>query len=771
MTCVSAPLPLLHVRVLELSGGYAGGLTGRLLRGYGAHVSRVDPGFGVSLTNDEYVYLHQGKHSADVADLEMLVNQADLIISDLQPLLLSRLGIDWHTQHLAHPQQVIVSVTPFGLTGPYADHEHTNAVAFALGGIMGLSGDATRTPLVTGGNQAYALAGISAFAAAVTAWLGCQRHQRGDVVDISGQECAAGMLEYYGPQASYTGISTVRMGNHTRATWGVYPCLDGYAGVFALERQVTPLFALLDDPELDHPRFREPLQRLLVENDEELSAKLYVYFADKSQEELRAISLATRVPIGTATTPGELLANTGLMERGAFDTVVVDGHAFTVPGRPFPGFGWVGAETSEDASEICPIHPSGADIGFPQLPLAGIRVIDLTMMWAGPYATLRMAEMGAEVIKVESPSAWDNIRTLIPQPGVAEPWNSAFYFNAYNRDKQSLTLDLAKPAGRELLLRLVAHSDVLIENYRADVLDKLGVGVEVLHAANPNLVVVSMAAFGKHGPDRNYVGFGPVIELMSGLASLSGYGDGEPFKTGISYGDPVAGIFAVAATALALLGAHTGIHVDLAQRETAMVLIGEAFLAAGRGEEPVHRGCRDARFAPQGCYPVDGDDQWLVISVRTDNEWLAFCDVLGLGDVNDLRHYNESERHLHHDDIDAAITAWSQTQDPQAAMDALQAVGVPAGRVLDVSAVLNDPQLVARGFWVELAHPEMHDYRQQGVVWPMADAHPEPRRHSPLFGEHNTLILQGLLGCSDDDLDQLRADAVIADRPINPGVG
>ena len=768
MPCVSTPLPLHNLRVLELSGGYAAGLVGRLLRGYGAHVSRIDHGMTFALTTDEQTYLHQGKHVADLADLGKLLSQADLIVSDSQPHLLTRLGIDWHSQHMAHPEQVIVSVTPFGLTGPYADHQHTNAVAFALGGIMGLTGDATRTPLLTGGNQAYALAGINAFAAAVTAWLGRQRHHHGDVLDISGQECAAGMLEYYGPQASYTGVSTVRMGNHTRATWGVYPCLDGYAGVFALERQVGPLFELLDDPELDHPRFREPLQRLLVANDEELSAKLYVYFADKTQAQLRAISLATRVPIGTATTPRELLTNAGLCERGAFDTVMVDGLVTTVPGRPFPGFGWAASDAPLNDPELIPV---GDTVGPPRLPLAGLRVIDLTMMWAGPYATLRMAEMGAEVVKVESPSAWDNIRTLISQPGVDDPWNSSFYFNAYNRDKQSLTLDLAQPAGRNALLSLAAHADVLIENYRADVLDKLDLGVEVLHAANPNLAVVSMAAFGKHGPDRNYVGFGPVIELMSGLGSLSGYGDGEPFKTGISYGDPVAGIFAVAATALALLSAHTGVHVDLAQRETAMVLIGEAFLAAGRGEQPVHRGCRDARFAPQGCYQVAGDDQWLVVSVRTDGEWRALCDVLGLDTESDLRPLDSAQRHVRHHELDAAVTKWSMTQEPQAAMDSLQGVGVPAGRVLDVAAILEDPQLVARGFWVELPHPNMHLYRQQGVVWPMADAQPAPRRHSPLFGEHNTQILQGLLGYTDEELRQLRADAVIADRPINPGVG
>ncbi len=166
-------------------------------------------------------------------------------------------------------------------------------------------------------------------------------------------------------------------------------------------------------------------------------------------------------------------------------------------------------------------------------PLDGIRVADLTMMWAGPYATKLLAEMGAEIIKVEGPRAWDNIRTLIPQPGVADPWNSAVYFNEYNRDKKSVVLDLADPRGQDAFLRLVPHCDVVIENYRADVLDKLGLGYDELRAVRPDVILVSMAAFGKSGADRDLVGFGPVIELMSGLVSLTGYeGEDEPFKTG-----------------------------------------------------------------------------------------------------------------------------------------------------------------------------------------------------------------------------------------------
>ena len=787
-------LPLDGVQVVELSGTHAAGFPGRLLQGFGACVQRLEWDGPAPITNDERLYLHTGKQSLPATQLHAALGIADIIVSDLQPYQLEQQGIDWYKQHTANPRQVIVSAAAFGLRGPYANMQHTNATAFALGGIMGLTGDAQRSPLLTGGNHAYALAGLHAFAAAVTGWLGVQRHGNGQLVDISGQECAAGMLEYYGPMTSYTGTPVTRLGNQTRATWAVYPCADGWAGVFALARQVPALFALLNDPELDEFRFRDPLQRLLPENEEELTVKLYLYFADKTMAELRDISLATRVPIGTATTPLDLLSSAGLRERGFFDSLEAetgtgtDAYSITqIPGRPFPGFGWRTASPTPVPS-VVPGSPNPKQSSpYPSVtptaqtpaseiarPLDGLRVLDLTMMWAGPFATLRMAEMGAEVIKIESPSAWDNIRTLIDQPGIEDPWNSAFYFNAYNREKKSLTLDLAQPAGRELLLRLARNADVLIENYRADVLDKLGLAPSILHAANPKLVVLSMAAFGKTGPDANYVGFGPVIELMSGLASLSGYGDGEPFKTGLSYGDPVAGTAGVAAIALGLLALQqsgVGCHIDLAQREVAMTLIGEAFVAASRGETPVHRGVRSDRFAPQGAYRAVGEDQWVVLSVRSDVEWASLCDAIDLDVNSPLRVYALDDRFENHDQIDAVISEWMQTRDAQVAMETLQSKGIPAGRVLDTTSILEDSQLNNREFWIEIPHPKMHAYRQQGSMWPLVTARAAPRRHSPLFGEHNSEILQGELGLTDNQLAELTAALVIARAPINPSVG
>ncbi len=408
-----------------------------------------------------------------------------------------------------------------------------------------------------------------------------------------------------------------------------------------------------------------------------------------------------------------------------------------------------------------------------KLPLAGVRIADLSMMWAGPYATRLLAEMGAEVIKIESPRAWDNVRTLLPQPGAPEPWNTSYYFNDYNRDKKSLTLDLAQPRGRALFLELVAKCDCVIENYRADVLDKLGIGWDVLREARPDLVLVSMAGFGKTGPERNLVGFGPIIEQMAGLASTTGYGDdGIPYKTGISYGDPIGGLAAAGAVVLALIARRRsgrGAWIDLAQRETMAQMSGAAFAAAAlRAELPAHHGNRDPRIAPQGVYPCTGEDQWLALSARTDAEWAALARVIGAAELDTL---SLAQRHARHDELDQRIEAWTRTQDPSDAASTLQRVGVAASRVLDANSIHDDPHLEARGYWVKLPHPSMPTWKQPASSWRLVEANPRPRRHAPLFGEHNREILCGLLGLTESELGALTTEGVIGDAPENPGVG
>jgi crotonobetainyl-CoA:carnitine CoA-transferase CaiB-like acyl-CoA transferase len=400
-----------------------------------------------------------------------------------------------------------------------------------------------------------------------------------------------------------------------------------------------------------------------------------------------------------------------------------------------------------------------------RLPLDGVRVLDLTMMWAGPYATRMIGEMGAEVVKIESPKAWDNIRTLMPRTEVVDdPWNSAYYFAEYNHNKKSVTLDLAAPAGRDAFLKLVANSDVVIENYRADVMGNLGLTDDVLFAANPALVLVSMAGFGKSGGDQDNVGYGPIIEMMSGLMSLSGYEADVPQKTGISYGDPVAGLAAVGAVALGVIKKRRtgkGSRVDLAQVEVSTKLAGVAFAALNRtGAAPPATGNRHPTWAPQGCYAVRGEDQWIVVSCTDDAEWAACAELIGRADLAALP---LAERRARHDELDAAIGAWSAPLDARVAVDVLQAAGVPAGRVLDMRTIKDDPHLYARGFWVRIPNEKMRPYRKSGVAWRLLEANPTITAHAPYFGADNHAVLTSVAGLSDDEVAALAAEGIIAD--------
>jgi len=305
------------------------------------------------------------------------------------------------------------------------------------------------------------------------------------------------------------------------------------------------------------------------------------------------------------------------------------------------------------------------------------------------------------------------------------------------------------------------------------VLDKLGIGWDVLRSARADLILVSMAGFGKTGPERDLVGFGPIVEMMAGMTSLSGYGDdGVPYKTGISYGDPVGGLAAVSAVVLALIQRRRtkrGVWIDLAQRETMSQMLGEAFAAASlRGEKPTHYGNRHPVWAPQGVYPVAGEDQWLAISVRDDAEWRALAAAIGAPELASL---GLAERRARHDALDARIAAWSQQQDPQTAMESLQAQRIPAARVLNTHDIHWDPHLVSRESWTFLPHPCMPPWPQPKSAWRLEEAKPEPRRHAPLFGEHNREILCGLLGLSEAEYAELEAAQVIGDAPIGASVG
>ncbi len=410
----------------------------------------------------------------------------------------------------------------------------------------------------------------------------------------------------------------------------------------------------------------------------------------------------------------------------------------------------------------------------PGRPLQGIRIADLTMIWAGPYATKILADQGAEVIKIESPAAWDNIRTLLPPPMAPGEhwWNTNFYFHEYSRNKKSLTLDLASEQGKAVFAKLLPHCDVVIENYRTDVMDNLGLSYDWLRSQRDDIIVVGMAGFGKTGPERNAVGYGPIIEMLSGLTSTSGYGDdGIPYKSGISYGDPIAGTAAAAAVATALIHRHRtgrGQYIDLAQREVMTTMLGEFFMDWSMNQRlPQHQGNRHDWMSPHNLYPCAGDDDWIAICVRTDAEWDALKLIMGSPQwAEDEAYSDQIYRWEHRDSLDDQLSQWTRQHRKEDIFERLRQARIPSSPVWKCLELVNqDPQFKARGFYEPLRHPEVGIWMVHGWLWRSSGAGPCVLSPAPDFGQHNAEILGGLLGLPESEQQALADAGVTATRP------
>ena len=337
------------MRVLEIGGGVPAAFATRWFAGYGADVVRSE-GPGGALDSDEEVALLPGKRRIAPSDAQLraLALAADVVVEDAKPGALAARGLGPESLRAAKPALVVASLTAFGQTGPHAGFEATNLVAHAAGGVLSLTGVRGRPPLANGANQALKLLGLHGFAASITAYLGALVSGEGDWIDLSAQECAAGMLEFHGPRSAVDGLPSPRLGNRTTAIWGLYRCLDGFAGVCSLQRQARALFEGIGDPELLTPRFLDPLERL--KDDKELGSRVERFFAGRTKAELLALGLRQKVPFGAVLTPRELLDGESLAERGFFDEVKTPDGVARIPGRPFLGLDWRAGELAEPAA-------------------------------------------------------------------------------------------------------------------------------------------------------------------------------------------------------------------------------------------------------------------------------------------------------------------------------------------------------------------------------------------------------------------------------------
>ena len=422
-----------------------------------------------------------------------------------------------------------------------------------------------------------------------------------------------------------------------------------------------------------------------------------------------------------------------------------------------------------------------------RLPLEGIRILDFTVVWAGPFATMLLADFGAEVIRVESLQYFPTVtRGLRPRPDKAvvrslagyaaaypehdpgrRPWNRHPMFNPHARNKRSMTVDLSRPKGRDLFSKLVSISDVLVENHSARFMENLGLTYDVLRRSKPDLIMVSMPAFGMSGPYKYFQGFGINVESVCGLTWLRRYPDGDLTETSATlHMDAASGASAAFAIMAALhyrRRTGKGQFIDFGQAENLMQQIGEILMDYTlNGRVQTSLGNRHPAMAPHGCYPCRGDDRWVVIAIATDAEWDSFCAAAeNPAWARDERFADAAKRYRHQDALDALIAAWTRQYHPWEIMERLQRAGIAAGPVMREPDLFTDPHLHARGFFQVVTHPEAGTHVYPGIMWQMSKTPATIRRPPVRLGEDNDYVYRGLLKLSDAEIDTLRAEGHI----------
>ncbi|HLK85366.1 MAG TPA: CoA transferase [Candidatus Binataceae bacterium] len=404
-----------------------------------------------------------------------------------------------------------------------------------------------------------------------------------------------------------------------------------------------------------------------------------------------------------------------------------------------------------------------------KLPLEGVRVADFTWVWAGPYCTLQLAHLGADVIRIETRTRPCVTRLLPPWPDAKPGINRSGYFNQYNQGKRSLTLNYAKPGALEIAKRLVAASDIVTNNFAAGVMDKLGLGYEELRKIKPDIIMISLSGYGDTGPYHKYVAYGPAQVPLSGLSSLTGYKGWPPMQAGFSYADPNAGVHGAFALLVALYHRRRtgeGQYIDMSQWECAMGLLPEAIMDyTMNGHQPPRDGNRDALIAPHGVFPSKDRfensgtmiDMWVSIVAADDDDFERLARAMGNPDLaREPRFATAAARKQNEDELETIISAWTSERSAAEAERILQAAGVAAAVCAPNKVVAEDDHLKERNYWVYLEHPEVGVQQHCGMPWRMSRTGGGVRAPAPLIGQHTDEVLTKVLGYGADEVARLR---------------
>ncbi|MFI6457843.1 CoA transferase [Streptosporangium amethystogenes] len=784
--------PYAGLRILEISAGIAASYCGKMFADAGAEVVKIEPpegdpmrrwsvsGFRPAADGESgalFGFLNAGKKSV-VSGAAELFSDVDLVVTD------GSAGWDADAVRGLLPPgatTVVVSITPFGLDGPYteADLPVNEFVLQAMCGSIGGRGWPGEMPLQAGGRIGEWVAGSYAAVAAAAALRRSRRTGQGDVVDVSTFE--AMVITMGGLSAVAASLPEGGQGLPPRNLElpSIVPTADGLVGFCTITaQQFADFLVLIDRADLvedaDLASFAGRLQRR-----EEFAEMVASWAATRTTAEIVEFAAALRIPVAPIGTPTTITEIDHFRERGVFvkntsgslqPRVPYRSGAFdTVGPGEVPAPGAHDGQVSWPARDRVPAAESAADASA--RPLAGLRIVDFTAFWAGPSATQTLAALGAEVIKVEGLRRPDGMRFSGGRPPTVDQWwEWGLFFLCNNSDKLDLTLELSLPQAREVALRLISTADMVIENFSPRVMGNLGLEWDAVRAANPRATMIRMPAFGLDGPWRDRVGFAQTMEQASGMAWMTGAADGPPLiPRGVC--DPLAGLHAAFASIAAFEvrdATGAGMQVESTMVEAALNVAAEALLeVSANGREPRRDGNRGPGAGPQGVYRCAGDDEWVALAVLGDDAWPALARLLGRDDLAgrvDLAH--EPGRQAAGDELDEAIGSWSARVDVGDAVDRLRAAGVAAARVSPAADLLTDAQLTARGFWERVTHPTAGEFLTAGLPFRLASV-AEPWFHTPapLLGQHNEEILTGILGMNEHEIRVLAEEKVIGTRP------
>jgi crotonobetainyl-CoA:carnitine CoA-transferase CaiB-like acyl-CoA transferase len=739
------------LRVLEIAQGIAGPLCGRLFAGFGHDVLKCEPPGGdrqraagpaaADGTAFSFTALNEAKRglSADLADpasrarVEELAGVADVVICDLPPARAREFGWDDETITARWPSLVWTWVSGFGRQDAgLAGLPDDSLLAESYAGLAYVIGDPDRAPLALGGEQAGYAAGFAAFLAARLALRRRDRGGGGEIIDVAAADVAA-YLDWKS-DVSACEVGDVPVRNATTSWWRVLPAADGFAGLIYHDRDWPKLVTLIGDERLTDPRFAQARERIAGMG--EWLPAVAAWIAARPAQAVYEQAQRAGLPFGYAADMADLATDPQYRARG-FVRAGSTGPRIGPPWR-MAGSAWRESPLTEAGHparwlegagpRTRPAATNGTASGTAgsterKAPLDGVTVLDLGTITAGAAVGRLLTDYGATVIKVENPQHPDPFRRWASASG--DVTGESPLFEANNAGKLGVALDLKHPEGRDALLRLAETADVLIENYRVGVTERLGISFSDLSAVNPRLIYLSLASQGQDGPQARYSSYGSTLDLISGLGSVTGYPDGPPVWSSylVNYPDQLASLAGAALVVQCVADRTDGTHIDLSQRELVSWTLAD-FLADQlvTGQTAGRTGNRRPHAVPHDAYRCQGADRWVAVACFDGPQRAALADVLGAAPD-----WADPEA------VDAAVGAWTAARTREECVAALRTAGVAAVPVLDAWDRATEEHFSRRRVFIDGPTGR----RTRGFPFVLRNYVPPVPARAPAVGEHN----------------------------------